>query len=152
MLKIQKSYMAKSADVAPDWHLIDADNKVLGKLAAEIATILQGKHRATYTPHIPTGDFVVVINAEKIHVSGNKANAKIYYRHTGYPGGLREKVYSKLQEEAPEQIIIKAVRGMLPKNKLRQVMLSRLKVYSGLAHPHAAQIGIAAKKRAARLN
>jgi large subunit ribosomal protein L13 len=149
MLKIQKSYMAKSADVNPDWRLIDADNKVLGKLATEIATILQGKHRPTYTPHIATGDFVVVINAEKIHVSGDKANTKIYYRHTGYPGGLREKVYSKLQKEAPEQIIIKAVQGMLPKNKLRQVMLRRLKVYSGLDHPHAAQIGIAAKQKAA---
>ena len=150
MLKIQKSYMAKSADVQPDWHLIYADNKVLGKLATEVATILQGKHRATYTPHIPTGDFVVIVNAEKIHVSGNKADTKIYYSHTGYPGGLREKVYSKLQEAAPEQIIIKAVRGMLPKNKLRQVMLKRLKVYSGADHPHAAQIGIAAKQKAAR--
>ena len=150
MLKIQKSYMAKSADVQPDWHLIDADNKVLGKLATEVATILQGKHRATYTPHIPTGDFVVIVNAEKIHVSGNKADTKIYYSHTGFPGGLWEKVYSKLQEEAPEQIIIKAVRGMLPKNKLRQVMLKRLKVYSGADHPHAAQIGIAAKQKAAR--
>ena len=149
MLKIQKSYMAKSADVNPDWHLIDADYKVLGKLATEVAKILQGKHRATYTPHIPTGDVVVIVNAEKVHVSGNKANAKIYYRHTGYPGGLREKIYSKLQEEAPEQIIVKAVRGMLPKNKLRQVMLKRLKVYSGADHPHAAQIGITAKQKAA---
>tara|TARA_B100001750_G_C15404933_1_gene544620 strand:+ start:247 stop:699 length:453 start_codon:yes stop_codon:yes gene_type:complete len=149
MLKIQKSYMAKSAEVSPDWHLIDADNKVLGKLATEVAMILQGKHRATYTPHIPTGDVVVIVNAEKVHVSGNKANAKIYYRHTGYPGGLREKIYSKLQEEAPEQIIVKAVRGMLPKNKLRQVMLKRLKVYSGADHPHAAQIGITAKQKAA---
>ncbi len=149
MLKIQKSYMAKSAEVSPDWHLIDADNKVLGKLATEVAMILQGKHRATYTPHIPTGDVVVIVNAEKVHASGNKANAKIYYRHTGYPGGLREKIYSKLQEEAPEQIIVKAVRGMLPKNKLRQVMLKRLKVYSGADHPHAAQIGITAKQKAA---
>ena len=111
MLKIQKSYMAKSADVQPDWHLIDADNKVLGKLATEVATILQGKHRATYTTHIPTGDFVVIVNAEKIHVSGNKADTKIYYSHTGYPGGLKEKVYSKGLSRKKHQISIRGKKS-----------------------------------------
>jgi large subunit ribosomal protein L13 len=118
---------------------VDLDGKVLGRAAAEIARVLRGKHKAIYTPSVDTGDFVVVVNAEKVKLTGNKLDAKMYHRHSGYPGGLRSVTAGKLLEKKPEDLIRKAVKGMLPRNKLGRVMFKKLKVYSGGVHPHAAQ-------------
>ncbi|AHE97546.1 50S ribosomal protein L13 [Thioalkalivibrio paradoxus] len=134
-----KTVSAKPAEVERDWYLVDADGKTLGRLATEIARRLRGKHKPVYTPHVDTGDYIVVINAEKIHVSGNKANDKMYYRHTGYPGGLKQANFTQMIERAPERVLELAVKGMLPKNPLGRAMFKKLKVYAGSAHRHSAQ-------------
>ena len=132
-----KSY--KSGNVEKNWHLIDAEDKVLGRLAVKIATILSGKNKAQYSPNADLGDFVVVVNAEKVKVTGNKFSQKNYYHHTGYPGGLKTKSFEKMQEDSPEKIIEKAVKGMLPKNKLGADLFRNLKVFPGSEHDHEAQ-------------
>ena len=132
-----KSY--KSGDVEKNWHLVDAEDKVLGRLAVKIATILSGKNKSHYSPNADLGDFVVVVNAEKVKVTGDKFSKKNYYHHTGYPGGLKIKPFEKMQEDSPEKIIEKAVKGMLPKNKLANQIIKKLKVYSGSVHPHIGQ-------------
>ena len=133
------TYLAKPGEVKTDWHLVDANEQVLGRLAAKLAVILQGKHKPTYTPHVDTGDFVIVINAEKVALTGNKREKKIAYRHSGYPGGLRATPYSELLEKHPEKAVEKAVKGMLPHNTLGRAMMKKLKVYAGPEHPHQAQ-------------
>ncbi len=130
---------AKPATVKRDWYEVDATNKVLGRLATEIASRLRGKHKPVYTPHVDTGDYIVVVNVEKIHVTGNKASDKMYHRHTGYPGGLKSISFNKLREQAPERILMAAVKGMLPKGPLGRAMLRKLKVYAGPEHKHGAQ-------------
>ena len=134
-----KTYSAKKEDVARDWYLVDAEGKVLGRLAAEIARRLRGKHKPVYTPHIDTGDFIVVVNAEKITLTGNKLKKKVYYRHSGYPGGMKGITFEKLMEKAPERAIELAVKGMLPKGPLGRSMYRKLKVYAGNEHKHASQ-------------
>jgi large subunit ribosomal protein L13 len=134
-----KTFSAKPHEVQHDWLLVDAADKILGRLASQIASRLRGKHKAIYTPHVDTGDFVVVVNADKLRVTGNKAQDKIYYRHTGYPGGIHETNFIKLQQRHPQRVLQKAVRGMLPKGPLGYAMLSKLKVYGGATHPHSAQ-------------
>jgi len=136
---ILKTFSARSQDVQHDWLLVDATDKILGRLASQIAIRLRGKHKAIYTPHVDTGDFVVVVNAEKLRVTGNKAEDKMYYRHTGYPGGIYETNFTKLQQRHPHRVLQKAVRGMLPKGPLGYAMLAKLKVYAGATHPHSAQ-------------
>ena len=130
----------------PVWHVIDAEGRTLGRISSEIAVLLQGKHRPTYVSYMNTGDFVIVINAEKVHTTGKKLDQKIYYRHSGYPGGLKERTLAQVLEKAPTQVIKKAVKGMLPKNKLGRRMLSRLKLYAGSDHPHEAQVNARPKK------
>lgn len=134
-----KTFSAKAHEVKRDWFVIDADGKTLGRMASEIALRLRGKHKAEYTPHVDTGDFIVVVNAGKIKVTGNKASDKMYYRHTGYPGGIREENFAKLVARKPERVIEIAVKGMLPHNPLGRAMLRKLKVYAGATHPHTAQ-------------
>ncbi len=134
-----KTYSVKPSEIKRDWFVVDAEDKILGRLATEIATILRGKHKPQFTPHMDTGDFVIVINAEKIRVTGKKLEKKIYYRHSGYLGGLKEESLEKVLKEKPEQAVMRAVKGMLPSNKLGRVMLKKLKVYAGEEHPHAAQ-------------
>lgn len=134
-----RSFMAKGAEVERKWYVIDASDKHLGRLAVQVARILIGKHKPTYTPHVDTGDFVVVTNVEKLRVTGNKTQDKKYYRHSGYPGGLYETNFFKLQQRFPERILEKAVKGMLPKGPLGYAMLKKLKCYAGDEHPHAAQ-------------
>jgi large subunit ribosomal protein L13 len=137
---MQKTYMLKTADVKRDWHLADAKGQILGRLASEIAQKLIGKNKPTYTPHIDGGDFVVVINASEIAVSGNKEEDKMYYRHSGFPGGLKEKSLGELKKSFPTRIIEKAVFNMLPKNKLRSGRMNRLKVYANADHKHESQL------------
>ncbi len=134
-----KTYSAKPNSVAQEWYVVDAADKTLGRLASEIAHRLRGKHKPEYTPHMDTGDYIVVVNAEKVAVTGNKAAAKMYHRHTGYPGGLKSISFEKLILRAPERVIQTAVKGMLPKNPLGRAMFRKLKVYSGAEHPHTAQ-------------
>jgi len=134
-----KTYSAKAETVERDWFLVDADGKTLGRLATEIARRLRGKHKAVYTPHVDTGDYIVVINAEKVKVTGNKAKDKIYYTHSGYMGGLKQINFEDLIQKAPERVIETAVKGMLPKNPLGRAMFRKLKVYAGTQHKHAAQ-------------
>ena len=134
-----KTFSAKPETVKRDWFVIDAEDKVLGRLATEIAHRLRGKHKAEYTPHVDTGDYIVVVNAEKVVVTGNKTKNKLYHHHTGYPGGLKTVSFEKLQATKPEMIIEKAVKGMLPKNPLGRDMFRKLKVYAGSEHNHAAQ-------------
>ena len=134
-----KTFSAKPETVKRDWFVIDAEDKVLGRLATEIARRLRGKHKAEYTPHVDTGDYIVVINAEKVVVTGNKFENKLYHHHTGYPGGLKTVNFAKLQATKPEMIIEKAVKGMLPKNSLGRAMFKKLKVYAGPEHNHQAQ-------------
>ncbi len=134
-----KTFMLRKEDVQRQWFLVDASGKTLGRLASEIAKILMGKHKPTYTPHTDCGDFVVVINAKDINVTGKKLDKKMYYKHTLYPGGLKQKRLKDLLNENPEEAIRLAVRGMLPKNRLRDRRMKRLKVYAGSAHPHEAQ-------------
>ena len=132
-----KSY--KNTDLDKKWLLLDARDETLGRLSSKIASILMGKNKAQYTPHNDLGDYVVVVNAEKIRVTGNKDVQKKYYKHTGYPGGLKSSTFSEIIEKNPENLILKAVKGMLPKNKLSSSMISKLKVYKGDTHPHAGQ-------------
>lgn len=134
-----KTFSANSKTVRREWLVVDAENQVLGRLAAEIARRLRGKHKAEYTPHVDTGDYVVVVNAEKIAVTGNKANDKIYYHHTGYPGGIKAIPLAEMLEKHPTRVLENAVRGMLPKNKLGRAMLGKLKIYAGAEHAHEAQ-------------
>lgn len=134
-----KTISAKPDSVQRDWFVIDAAGKTLGRMAVEIATRLRGKHKPEYTPHVDTGDYIVVINAEQVRVTGNKAKDKIYHSHTGYPGGLKSISFEKLIEKAPERTIQSAVKGMLPKGPLGRDMFRKLKVYAGSEHPHAAQ-------------
>ncbi|WP_225071772.1 50S ribosomal protein L13 [Desulfuromonas sp. CSMB_57] len=131
--------VAKKAEVKRSWFVVDLEGKVLGRAAAEIARVLRGKHKAIYSPSVDTGDFVVVLNADKVKLTGNKLAAKMYYRHSGYPGGLRSTSAAKMLETKPEELIRKAVKGMLPRNKLGRDMFRKMKVYCGAAHPHAAQ-------------
>ena len=133
------TYTAKPGEIQRDWYVVDAEGRTLGRLATEIADTLRGKGKPQYTPHVDTGDFVIVVNAGKIHVTGNKLDQKIYYRHSGYPGGLRERTLREQLDRRPEEVLRKAVKGMLPKNKLAAVQLRKLKIYAGPEHPHAAQ-------------
>lgn len=134
-----KTFSAKAHETKQDWYVVDASGKVLGRLASEIALRLRGKHKAIYTPHVDTGDFIVVVNAEKVVLTGKKLTDKVYYSYSGYPGGLRETVAGKMLAEKPENLIKIAVAGMMPKNNLGRRMLKKLKIYSGGAHPHEAQ-------------
>lgn len=136
---MQKSYMAKPSTIEKSWYEVDAQDKVLGRLASKIAVVLMGKHRPTYTPHIDTGDFVIVTNVEKIKVTGKKEDKKLYYSYSGYPGGLKIQNLSEKRKRKPEEILELAVRRMLPKSKLGRQMLKKLKLYSGPSHPHQAQ-------------
>ncbi len=139
-LKLTKNtYSAKPKDFERKWYVVDAEGQVLGRLATSLATVLRGKHKAIYTPSMDTGDFIIVINAEKVVLTGDKENQKVYYRHSGYPGGLTETAYLDLKNCRPEQIVMNAVRGMLPKNRLGSAMLCKLHVYAGSEHPHTAQ-------------
>lgn len=134
-----KTYFATNENIEHKWYVVDASGKVLGRLATQIAKYLRGKHKPEYTPHADAGDYIIVINAEQVKVTGKKSQDKIYYRHSGYPGGLKETPFNKLQEKDPTQIIELAVKGMLPKNPLGRAMLRKLKVYAGAEHPHTAQ-------------
>lgn len=134
-----KTISAKPESVQRDWFIIDAEGKTLGRMATEIATRLRGKHKAEYTPHVDTGDYIVVVNAEKVAVTGNKAKDKMYYHHTGYVGNLKSISFEKLIDKAPERVIQSAVKGMLPRGPLGRAMFKKLKVYAGTEHPHAAQ-------------
>jgi large subunit ribosomal protein L13 len=134
-----RTFMAKAQDIPRKWYVIDATNKTLGRLASEAAAILRGKHKPIFTPHVDTGDFVIIINAEKIAVTGNKLQDKIYYRHSRYPGGLKKTNLAGLLQKKPEKVLELAIKGMLPQNKLGDKMYKKLKVYSGPQHPHQAQ-------------
>ena len=134
-----RTFSPKPGDVQRQWHVIDAQDVVLGRLASQAASLLRGKHKPIYAPHVDTGDFVIIINADKVHLSGNKKTQKMAYRHSGYPGGLRSVRYDELLAKSPEKAVEKAVKGMLPKNTLGRQMLSKLKVYAGDQHPHGAQ-------------
>lgn len=134
-----KTFSAKTETVKRDWYIVDASGKTLGRIATEIALRLRGKHKAEYTPHVDTGDYIVVVNAEKVQVTGNKGQNKIYYSHSGYPGGIRDITFNKLIEKAPERVLQKAVKGMLPSGPLGRAMFKKLKVYAGDQHPHTAQ-------------
>jgi large subunit ribosomal protein L13 len=133
------TFSAKAGEIKQGWFVVDARGKVLGRLATQIAMRLRGKHKPEYTPHIDTGDFVVVVNASKLRVTGRKSEDKKYYRHTGFPGGIRETSFAKLHATRPERVLPKAVKGMLPKGPLGYAMLRKLKVYAGATHPHSAQ-------------
>jgi large subunit ribosomal protein L13 len=134
-----KTYQATSQDRERDWYVVDAAGKTLGRLATQIADVLRGKRKPTYTPHVDVGDFVIVVNAEKIAVTGQKREKKLYWRHSGYPGGIRSRTLGDLLEKRPEEVIRKAVKGMLPRNRLARQQLGKLKVYAGPDHPHQAQ-------------
>lgn len=134
-----KTVSAKAETVRRGWYLVDADGQTLGRLATEVARRLRGKHKTDYTPHVDTGDFIVVVNAEKVKVTGRKASDKMYYKHTGYPGGLKEASFTQVIERSPEKVIELAVKGMLPRNRLGRAMYQKLKVYAGQEHPHDAQ-------------
>ncbi|GGX58782.1 50S ribosomal protein L13 [Saccharospirillum salsuginis] len=134
-----KTFVAKPAEVKRDWYVVDADGLTLGRLSTEIARRLRGKHKAEFTPHVDTGDYIVVINAEKVAVTGRKSKQKMYHRHTGYPGGLKSLSFDKMIDHKPERVIELAVKGMIPRNPLGRAMLKKLKVYAGAEHPHTAQ-------------
>ena len=136
---LMKTFSAKPAEVVHEWFVIDATDKVLGRVASEVALRLRGKHKAIYTPHVDTGDFIVVVNAEKLRVTGNKAEDKVYYRHSGYPGGIYATKFKDMQAKHPGRALEKAVKGMLPKGPLGYAMIKKLKVYAGGSHPHTAQ-------------
>jgi large subunit ribosomal protein L13 len=133
------TYSPKPGDVTRAWHVIDAEDVVLGRLATEVATLLRGKHKPTYAPHVDTGDFVIIVNADKVALTGNKREQKFAYRHSGYPGGLSKRSFGELLDTRPERLVEKVVKGMLPKNKLGRAQAKKLKVYAGPEHPHAAQ-------------
>jgi large subunit ribosomal protein L13 len=145
-----KTYAVKTADIKREWRVVDADGATLGRLATRIATMLRGKHRATFSTHIDTGDPVIVLNASKIKVTGRKLQAKQYVRHSGYPGGMRTESLERLLARRPEEVIRRAVRGMLPQNRLGEQMIRKLHVYAGADHPHAAQRPIEVKEATAR--
>jgi len=134
-----KTFSARSETVKRDWYVVDATDQVLGRMASDIASRLRGKHKPEYTPHVDTGDYIVVVNVEKIRVTGKKAKNKMYYHHTGYPGGIKSISFEKLIDKAPERTLETAVKGMLPKGPLGREMLKKLKIYAGPEHPHAAQ-------------
>ncbi len=134
-----RTYLANASSVTRKWHVVDAQGKTLGRLAARVALLLRGKHKPTFTPHVDTGDHVVVINAGKIHLTGQKLTKKVYHRHTGYPGGLKSVTAERLHAKAPTALVTKAIKGMLPKNPLGKRMAKKLRVYAGPAHPHQAQ-------------
>lgn len=134
-----KVHVTKGAELTHDWRLVDADGIVLGRLASEVANLLRGKHKTNYTTHLDNGDHIVVVNADKVVLSGRKLEQKVYRRHTGYPGGVRERVYGKWMAEQPEEVVRKAVRGMLPKNSLGRALLRKVRIYRGAEHPHVAQ-------------
>jgi large subunit ribosomal protein L13 len=134
-----KTYQANAQDRERDWYVVDAEAKTLGRLATQIANVLRGKHKPTYTPHVDVGDFVVVINAEKVSVTGKKLQDKRYWRHSGYPGGIRSRTLGEMLERRPEEVLRKAVKGMLPRNRLARQQLTKLKIYAGPEHPHQAQ-------------
>ena len=134
-----KTVSTRREDAQHDWYVVDAEGKTLGRFASEIARRLRGKHKAEYTPHVDTGDYIVVVNAEKVRVTGKKEQDKIYYRHSGYPGGIKATTLGKMRAEHPERVLAAAVRGMMPRNSLGRAMLRKLKVYAGPSHPHAAQ-------------
>ena len=133
------TYSPKPGDVTRAWHVIDAEDVVLGRLATEVATLLRGKHKPTYAPHVDTGDFVIIVNAEKVALSGDKLTTKMAYRHSGFPGGLRKQSFGEVLDTRPDRLVEKAIKGMLPKNRLGRQIANKLKVYSGPNHPHAAQ-------------
>src|SRR5690606_1160914 len=134
-----KTYVPKESEIERKWYIVDAEDAVLGRLATEVASILRGKHKPQFTPHLDAGDYVIVVNAEKVRVTGAKENQKMYYRHSRYPGGLRSMTFNQMIEKHPERVIEAAVRGMLPKNALGRRMLRKLRVFTGPDHPHAAQ-------------
>ncbi|KQS17227.1 50S ribosomal protein L13 [Frigoribacterium sp. Leaf186] len=134
-----RTFSPKPADVQPNWLIIDADDVVLGRLASHVAALLRGKHKPTFAPHMDMGDFVIVINADKVALTGSKLAEKLYYRHSGYPGGITATTYSEMVEKHPTRAVEKAIRGMLPKNSLGRAQIKKLKVYAGAEHPHAAQ-------------
>ncbi|SKC35452.1 50S ribosomal protein L13 [Maledivibacter halophilus] len=134
-----KSYVAKPQEVERKWYVVDAEGKTLGRLATQVATILRGKHKPTFTPHVDTGDFVIILNAEKVKLTGKKLDQKMYRWHTGYPGGLKERTYREMINNKPEKVVFSAVKGMLPKNKLGRQMIKKLRVYRGPEHGHQAQ-------------
>jgi len=134
------TYSLKAKEVETAWHVVDAEGQPLGRLASHVALLLQGKHRPVYTPHLDNGDFVIVVNAAKVRLTGNKAGQKTYYRHTGYPGGLKETILDKMMDKHPDRVVQKAVKGMLPRNRLSQKLLGHLKIYGGPDHPHDAQV------------
>ena len=134
-----KTYSAKTGEVERAWYVVDAEGQALGRLATQVATVLRGKHKPQFTPHIDTGDFVVVVNAEKVAVTGKKLDQKIYYRHSGYPGGLRSRPLRDELQRRPTEVLRKAVKGMLPRNRLARAQIKKLKIYAGPEHPHEAQ-------------
>jgi len=134
-----KTYSAKAQQAEHDWYVVDAQDQVLGRMASAIAHRLRGKHKAIYTPHVDTGDYIVVVNVDKLRVTGNKARDKKYFRHSGFPGGIYETTFEKLQQKHPQRVLEKAVKGMLPKGPLGYAMLKKMKCYAGSTHPHAAQ-------------
>ncbi len=134
-----RTYSPKSGEVTRAWHVIDAEDVVLGRLATQAATLLRGKHKPTYAPHVDTGDFVIIINAEKVALTGNKRDQAFVYRHSGYPGGLRKRSFGEMLDKQPDRLLEQAIKGMLPHNRLGRAMASKLKVYAGPEHPHAAQ-------------
>jgi len=133
------TYTPKASELDRSWHVVDADGLVLGRLATEVANILRGKHKPTFTPHLDTGDHVIIVNAEKVVLTGGKADRKLVHRHSGYPGGLKTETYAEKMARKPEQALMDTIRGMLPKSRLGRAQISKLKVYAGPAHPHAAQ-------------
>lgn len=134
---MKRTYQPKKKDVTRNWHLVDAKGKILGRMSSDIAKFLTGKHKATYSAHMDMGDYVVVINAEKVEVTGRKKNQKVYYSHSGYPGGFKKTAYKKLMEDSPEKVIEKAVSGMLPRNRLHKDRIRRMKVFAGSEHPYS---------------
>jgi len=136
---VRKTYSAKAEEIERTWYVVDAEGKTLGRLATEVARILRGKHKPIYTPHVDTGDYVIIINAEKIRVTGKRLDQKIYYRHSGYMGGLKETSLRTMLDKHPERVLQLAVKGMMPKNRLGRKMYKKLKVYAAPDHPHAAQ-------------
>ncbi len=137
--KLQKTFTPTPADIERTWYVVDAEDIPLGRLASEVAQILRGKHKPTFAPHMDMGDYVIVVNADKVAVTGNKESEKVYYRHSGYPGGLRSKTLAQLRADHPDRLVQNAVRGMVPKNRLGRQVLTKLKVYAGPDHPHSAQ-------------
>ncbi len=141
-----KTYSTKASDIKREWHVVDAEGKILGKLATEVAKLLMGKHKPIFTRNLDTGDYVIVINAARVQVTGNKEKNKLYYRHSGYPGGLKSISFEKMMEKFPTRAVEYAVKGMLPRNKLGVQMLKKLKVYAGSEHPHQAQVEASSAK------